>query len=295
MDKNFETIILGGGLSGLSSAHYLGGKCLVLEAEATPGGLCRSFNKEGFTYDIGGHILFSKDRDLLDEITGWLGENVDQKRRNNQIWYRDRFVNYPFENGLSALDREDVYECLVSCLNRPDLDPKNLEEWCYARFGRGIAEKYLIPYNRKIWKRDLKEMSLLWVDRIPDPSREEIVKSALGIETEGYLHQLNFFYPRRGGIQALIQSLLNQLPEVQTGFRVKKIIRKASGWEISDGERSIAGERIISTIPIFDLINSLEDVPDIVRDALDNFRAPDIISKKTENKGDFSRFLPPNA
>jgi len=272
-----DTIILGGGLSGLSVAHYLGGKCLVLEAENIPGGLCRSFNKEGFTYDIGGHILFSKNRLLLDEITGWLGENVARKRRNNQIRYRDRFVKYPFENGLSALDREDVYECLISFLNRPDLIPKNLEEWCYTRFGRGIAEKYLIPYNRKIWKRDLKELSLLWVDRIPDPSREDIVKSALGIETEGYVHQLNFFYPRQGGIQALIQSLLSQLPEVQTGFRVKKTIKKANGWEVSDGERLIEGKRIISTIPIFDLINSLENVPDEVRSALKRLQYNSVI------------------
>lgn len=277
MKNKEETIILGGGLTGLSAAHFLGRKCLILEAEEIPGGLCRSFNQAGFTYDIGGHILFSKDGLLLDEITGWLGENVDRKRRNNQIRYRDRFVKYPFENGLSALDRQDVYECLISFLNRPDLIPENLEEWCYARFGRGIAEKYLIPYNRKIWKRDLKEMSLLWVDRIPDPSREEIVKSALGIETEGYVHQLNFFYPMRGGIQALIQSLLNQLPEVQTGFRVKKIIRKARGWEISDGERSITGEKIISTIPIFDLINSLENVPDEVRGALKRLQYNSVI------------------
>lgn len=272
-----ETIILGGGLSGLSVAHYLGGECLVLEAEETPGGLCRSFNKEGFTYDIGGHILFSRDGLLLEEITDWLGENVDRKRRNNQIRYGDRFVKYPFENGLSALDRQDVYECLISFLNRPDLIPENLEEWCYARFGKGIAEKYLIPYNRKIWKRDLKELSLLWVDRIPDPSREEIVKSALGIETEGYTHQLNYFYPRRGGIQALIQSLLNQLPGVQTGFRVKKIIRKSRGWEISDGNSSIEGERIISTIPIFDLINSLENAPDEVRVALKRLQYNSVI------------------
>ena len=272
-----EVIILGGGLAGLSVAYYLGGDVPVLEAEEKPGGLCQSFVRDGFTYDIGGHILFSKDRDLLDEITGWLGENVDQKRRNNQILYRDRYVKYPFENGLSALDRKDIYECLIYFLNRPELDPKNLEEWCYARFGKGIAEKYLLPYNRKIWKRNLKELSLLWVDRIPDPSREEIVKSALGIETEGYTHQLNFFYPRRGGIQALIQSLLNQLPDLQNRFRVKKIIKKNEGWEITDGNRSVLGKRIISTIPIFDLINSLENVPDEVRDALKRLQYNSVI------------------
>ncbi len=157
------------------------------------------------------------------------------------------------------------------------MDPENLEEWCYARFGTGIAEKYLIPYNRKIWKRNLKELSLLWVDRIPDPSREDIVKSALGIETEGYTHQLNFFYPRSGGIESLVHSLLERLPKVQTGFRVRKISKKSHGWEISDGKRVIEGKRIISTIPIFDLINSLDNVPDRVRNALEGLQYNSVI------------------
>ncbi|MCK5793770.1 MAG: FAD-dependent oxidoreductase, partial [Anaerolineales bacterium] len=139
------------------------------------------------------------------------------------------------------------------------------------------AEKYLIPYNRKIWKRDLKELSLLWVDRIPDPSREEIVKSALGIETEGYTHQLNFYYPRSGGIEGMIHGLLKQLPPVQTGFRVKNIIKIDEGWEITDGDRSILGKRIISTIPIFDLINSLENVPNEVLDALKGLQYNSVI------------------
>jgi len=277
MKRKEETIILGGGLTGLSTAHYLGGDCRILEAEERPGGLCRSFHKDGFTYDIGGHILFSKNGLLLDEITGWLGDNVERKRRNNQILYHDRFIKYPFENGLSALKREDIYDCLISFLNRPALEPKNLEEWCYARFGKGIAEKYLIPYNKKIWKRDLREMSLLWVDRIPDPSREDIVKSALGIETEGYVHQLNFFYPRERGIEGLIQGLLGNLPPVQTGFRINKITRENEGWRISDGNRSVTGKRIISTIPIFALINSLENVPDEVQAALTSLQYNSVV------------------
>lgn len=91
-----KTIILGGGLTGLSAAHFLGGDTMVLDAGEVPGGLCRSFHRDGFTYDIGGHILFSKDREILNEITGWLGNNVERQRRNNRVWYWDRFIKYPF-------------------------------------------------------------------------------------------------------------------------------------------------------------------------------------------------------
>lgn len=265
---NSKTIILGGGLAGLSSAFFLGGNCKVLEASEVPGGLCRSFNKDGFVYDIGGHILFSKNTTLLNEITKWLGENVQQRYRRNQILYNGRYVKYPFENGLYALDKSEIYECLISFLNRQRQEPANFEEWCRFRFGEGIASKYLIPYNRKIWKRNLTEMSLHWVDRIPSPPMEDIVKSAIGIETEGYIHQLNFFYPKKGGIQALISSLTKYAPGLITKFRVSKIKKKENKWIISDGNENFSCDNVISTIPIFDLINSLENVPVKVKASL---------------------------
>ena len=156
-------------------------------------------------------------------MTGWLGKNLHQQRRNNQIWYQDRFVKYPFENGLAALKKQDVYECLMGFLEREaGKNPHNLEDWCRFRFGEGIAGKYLLPYNDKIWKRAAKDISVHWVERIPSPPTEDIVKSAVGIETEGYTHQLNFFYPTRGGIEALIRSLAKDL-RVQSGFRVNKL------------------------------------------------------------------------
>lgn len=38
-------IILGGGLAGLSLAHFLNARSIVLEKENTPGGLCRSLDE----------------------------------------------------------------------------------------------------------------------------------------------------------------------------------------------------------------------------------------------------------
>jgi protoporphyrinogen oxidase len=256
-----DVLILGGGLSGLSLACFLGGNGTVLEAEARPGGLCRSFRKDGFVYDIGGHILFSKDRRLLRLIVGWLQKNVRRGRRRNEIRYGGRFIKYPFENGLAGLPPEEIYECLIGYLDRTGGPARNLQEWFVGRFGRGIADKYLLPYNRKIWKRDLRNLSTLWVERVPDPSREEIVKSAVGVETEGYLHQLDFYYPRRGGIEALIAALRRKVPKLLTGFRAAKIVRRGGDWEVSDGSRSVSADTLVSTIPPRDLLAALEGVP----------------------------------
>jgi len=98
------TVILGGGLSGITLARLLhenGEEILVLEAEPVYGGLCRSTTEEGFTFDTGGsHIIFSRDEEVLAFMRRVIEENEQRNKRNTKIFYKDRLVTYPFENGL---------------------------------------------------------------------------------------------------------------------------------------------------------------------------------------------------
>jgi protoporphyrinogen oxidase len=263
-----ETAILGGGLAGLSTAYFMKDRCVVLEENSELGGLCRSFEKDGFVYDIGGHILFSKNKKILLEMVSWLRNNVHRKYRRNQIWYKDRFVKYPFENGLYSLDKKEIFDCLIGYLINENKEPKNLKEWCKYTFGNGIAEKYLLPYNEKIWKHDLEDMSTHWVERIPKPPMKDIIKSAIGIRTEGYRHQLYFYYPKKGGINSFICSLVGKIKKIEKGFKVIGIKKKNNKWIVSNGSKTVECDRIISTIPIFDLIGCLDSIPGEVKRAL---------------------------
>ena len=61
-------LILGGGLAGMSTAYHLGDTPhLVLEAQATPGGLCRSRDVNGFTFDYTGHLLHLRNEKITSE------------------------------------------------------------------------------------------------------------------------------------------------------------------------------------------------------------------------------------
>jgi len=260
--------ILGGGLTGLTLACRYGEGCEVLEKDAVCGGLCRTVKKNGYSYDYGGHIIFSRDADVLDFMVKILGDNAARYRRNNRIWFKGRFVKYPFENDLSALPKEDIYECLYGFLTRSYPEPRNFKEWCYYRFGKGIAERYLIPYNEKVWNIETEKTGLEWVEgRVPDPPLEDVLKSAIGIETEGYTHQLYFYYPKRGGIEALIRAIQDKVDKVETGFCVKRITKRKDAWIVSDGRREREYEQLVSTMPIFDLLNALERVPERVKEA----------------------------
>ena len=203
--------ILGGGLSALSLAYFLQDRAEIeqidiLEQAQKVGGLCRTYNKNGIEYDVGPHIIFSKDKEILDWMNNLLGENKEEHRRSNRILYKNRFVQYPFENDLSKLPKEDKDYCVNGFMHNPyeDYDAENMLQFFLKTFGEGITNLYLRPYNEKIWKFDPSLMDTQMVNRIPKPPKEDILRSASGETVDGYTHQLYFTYPKQGGTEALI-------------------------------------------------------------------------------------------
>jgi len=269
-----KTAILGGGLTGLTLARLLyerGEDVIVLEAGNEYGGLCRSIKQDGFTFDIGGsHIIFSRDTEVLSFMRRMIEGNEQTNNRNTKIFYKGRYVKYPFENGLSDLPADDRFFCIsefirtLIALEKSELSaPGNFREWIHHTFGRGIAECYMVPYNEKIWKYPTEKMSLHWVDgRIPRPPVDDIIRSAIGIETEGYTHQAVFSYPLDDGIEALITGIARPIEsKIRTGFAVTSVKKEGNRWLVSNGTEIIEADRVISTIPIQHLLPCIENVP----------------------------------
>ena len=271
--------ILGGGLAGLSLASFLNCDYEVLEKNTECGGLCRSLQDEGHTFDFGGaHIIFSRDENTLNTLLNLLGDNKSRVYRDNKIYFKGRFVKYPFENGLSDLSEEDNKECLEAFLNNNfEGEAKNLKEWVYSTFGSGIAEKYLIPYNEKIWNCPADQLSTSWVDgRIPKPPAEDIISASKGISTEGYTHQLYYYYPKNGGIQALIRAIEAKVGNVATGFEATHI-KKEENWIVSDGTGEKEYSQLVSTIPLFELAKSMA-LPKEIEEAIAGLKYNSLIS-----------------
>ncbi len=285
-----KTAILGGGLAGVTLARLLskqGEDVLVLEQDSRIGGLCKSITTDGFTFDIGGsHIIFSRDQEVLSFMHQVLKENRGERKRDTKIFYKNRYIKYPFENGLSELPKEDCFVCLNEFIRtlvaheKGELkNPENFSEWIYHTFGKGIAEAYLVPYNEKIWNYPLDQISAHWVEgRVPRPPVEDIVKAAVGVETEGYAHQAVFSYPVTGGIEALIEAIARPvLDRIRTGFKVTAIRKSGDGWEISNGSETIRADRLINTLPLQILQSCLNDLPDNVSTAINDLKYNSIV------------------
>lgn len=275
-----KTAILGGGLTGVTLArllHEKGNEVTVLEREKEYGGLCRSMTDSGFTFDTGGsHIIFSRDLQVLEFMQDMLGRNRQQNKRNTKVFFKGLFIKYPFENGLHQLPKDDLFFCInefirtLIAVEKGELPkPANFSEWIYYTFGKGIADLYMIPYNEKIWKYQARQMSMHWVDgRIPRPPVEDVIRSAIGIETEGYTHQSVFSYPLSEGIITMVRGIAKPVEDrIRTGFHVTSIMNEGRKFIISDGIREITAERLVSTIPLQELLPCLDEVPTNVKKA----------------------------
>lgn len=273
-----KTAILGGGITGLVLADLLSGRSEdwhLFEAGARPGGLCQSETVDGFVADVsGGHIIFSKDEEVMSYILDILGEDGHhQTERKSAIYHHGNFVKYPFENGLADLPDQHNFECLSGYVESSFArrngaeEPTNFHDWCLWRFGKGISEHFMHPYNEKLWNVDLHEMSNTWVSgRIPDAPVEDVIKSSIGIETEGYKHQSLFSYPIEGGFESIIRGLLDRLDSdrISLNRRVESVEQGTDGGFLVDGEFF---DRVISTIPLPEMGKILSSVPDDVTQA----------------------------
>ena len=277
-----KTAILGAGISGLALARFLieegqaPDDIQLFEAASKVGGLFHSKTVDGFTYDVsGGHILFSKDTEVLDWIKRHGGgeEEFVRRDRNTKIRFEDRWVHYPFENGLGDLPPQANFDCLkgyVDAWHARSIDdseaPGDFQSWIRWRFGDGIAKHFMDPYNDKIWKRPLDQISSGWVaGRVPDAPVDDVIKASVGLRTEGYTHQAIFYYPRSGGFQAITDHISTPISSrIRLSTPVTQLQRTGEGWKVN-GE---AFDCVVSTIPLTYLPDVIEDLPDEVAGAM---------------------------
>ncbi len=292
-------LILGGGLAGCSLAYFLDSNSVILEKEARLGGLCRSYQLNNIIYDIGPHALFSKNKEVLSQITSLTETNV--LRRSNKIYHKNRLVKYPFENDLAALAETERDYCLKEFLNNPYevYHPHNMLQFFLKTFGEGITKLYLQPYNEKIWKFDAAFMDTQMVERIPKPPKDDVIQSARGIPTEGYTHQLYFHYPCEGGIEQLITALAKRIASKTTivnpvGIRTIECNNKC--WTVETDQGIFTGETLINCMPLHEFCTYIK-IPQKVQTALNNLKYNSIhiivLQARKDNMGDNFAFYVP--
>lgn len=255
-------LIIGAGPAGLGAAYRLRelgiSDFMVLEATNQVGGLAASdIDDHGFVWDLGGHVHFSHysyyDAAVEKALgkSGWI-EHI----RNSQIWIKNRFVPYPFQNNIHRLPTTDQWHCLFGLLtsvfssqNRPY---KNFLEWIRGRFGSGIARIFMVPYNEKVWAHQLSDMGTGWMGERVAPVN--IMKIFLNTffkrDVLAWGPNSAFRFPLEGGSGGLWNAIGNLVGREYVRFNAS-VLRIDTGEKTLKTDKEVfAYDNLITTIPI---------------------------------------------
>ncbi|MCX8045208.1 MAG: FAD-dependent oxidoreductase [Desulfobacterota bacterium] len=266
-------LIIGAGLTGLSIARHLKDTDYrIVECEVSPGGLCRSHTVDGFTFDCTGHLLHLKHPFVVRDVKALLQDNLLRIKRNAAVYVFGRYVPYPFQANLYGLPLPVIRKCIKDFLTAParrdvPLRHNNFKQWIYSQFGSAIARYFFIPYNEKLWCRDLGKLTSSWASwAVPVPSIHEVLRATLGVAATGLGYNASFYYPCRGGIQALVNALARTVPKVETCCSVRSV--NASRQIVTfDNGQTLQYSQLIATIPLPDLLLKIDDAPPWIRRA----------------------------
>lgn len=253
-------LILGAGPAGLVFANKLkqAGETsfLVLEREQEAGGLCRSIDVCGSPFDIGGgHFLDVSRFGVNKFLFGFMPEDEwDKYDRDSQIVINGNIVSHPIEANIWQMKMKDQVEYLksIACAgaNLETEMPSEFVEWIYWKLGSKIAEDYMIPYNQKMFGKDLNKLGTYWLEKLPSVSFEETLLSCLTQKAYGKQPgHAQFYYPRKYGYGELWIRMAETIKEnIEYGKSVKSIDFKKRNVTVADGSQYHA-KNIITTIP----------------------------------------------
>lgn len=257
-----KNIVVGAGISGLAAFKKLKDanadvKCF--DAAPVVGGLTKSMFSDKYTFDHTGHLLHLAKHNSPNDLVGIIN-NDDWQRvtRNSGIFIDECIVPAPFQYNIGFLKKELKEFCYETYLSRSQNDDhSDLQSYFYNNFGQGIAEKFLIPYNEKLYAKNLNEFSLDAVSRFFPPPNDELIvagykkknKSALGYNSQ-------FWYPKKGGIQKLVDALAKDL-QINTNSTLEQI--ELSQKQVNINGKKYNYDRLYSSVPLKDFVSYISD------------------------------------
>jgi len=254
------TVVIGAGVSGLGFANWWrarhpGADVIVLEAASEPGGYCRTVTQDGFVWDYSGHFFHFKDP----AIEAWLrdrmpGQEVRTVVKRSAIRYAGRDIDFPFQKHIHQLPHDEFLECLVALYFRPagDGPPRSFGDMLVRRLGTGITDKFLRPYNEKLYATDLDRLDVDAMGRFfPHADIADIIANMRpkppGGGDGGY--NATFTYPAGGAVQ-YIHALERDLPAGAVCCDEPVTAIDLAARTVTTPRRQIRFDRIVSSAPL---------------------------------------------
>lgn len=220
VDLDVDILVVGAGASGLGTAAFhreaqLAGqlpsssRLVVVEAAAEPGGYCRTVVQDGFVFDYAGHFFHFRDPSIHAFVAARLPPGVLRQvdRRTRVIDVDGCEVAFPYQAHVASLPVEAARRCLVDLWHAENARgpssssssgaPATFRQWLQHRLGRGLSERFLVPYNEKLYATDLDSLDPGCMGRFfPEVRFKDVVDAA----SRPWGYNATFTYPVTGAV-----------------------------------------------------------------------------------------------
>ncbi|MHC4741636.1 MAG: protoporphyrinogen/coproporphyrinogen oxidase [Planctomycetota bacterium] len=266
--QNAKTVVIGAGPTGLAVAYHLNGSSIVLESGDSVGGLCRSFEMSDVVFDIGGHSFHTLHEKVHSFVCEDLGVDMFFQGRDARILFNGEVVPYPWQKFFHLVkDQKVIEDCHTGLRTRKQhITSKNLHDLILAKYGKGIARHFLFPYNKKLWLRNLDEISCEWASqRIADLADKAAVGASKSAQRRPLDEASVVGYPSKGGFGGIFRKMAARIDNIHFGQHVSFIDPHVKALMTRSGN-VFKWDTIVSTMPIPELIGMIKNAPsDIVR------------------------------
>ncbi len=246
-----DYLIVGAGVTGLAFANFLASdNYLIIERDPQPGGYCKTIHQAGFTWDYSGHFFHFRNAGIESFLLSRMPPDaVVRIHKCAAIHYRGRFIDYPFQKNIHQLPKQEFIDCLYHLYFRESPQGAcGFRAMLYERFGQGIAERFLVPYNEKILATDLSSLAPEAMGRFfPAAGVDDIIRNFKRPDDKSY--NTTFTYPRDGAFQ-YVEALLRDLDggRLSYGERLERVDLQAR--VATTNQREITFRYLVSSAPL---------------------------------------------
>ena len=227
----------------------------VLERLEHPGGICASYERDGYRFELGGgHWIFGGDPVVTRLLAG--ASEIRSYRRRSAVLFlgagehtrelRNLMVPYPIQDNLFALPKETRAAALAEILDDGVKAPVDtMAAWLRQQFGGTLCRIFFEPFHEKYTAGLFREIAPQ--DGYKSPIDREQVRRGADRENSDAGYNATFLYPARG-LDAAAQWLAKRC-DIRYGVGATRIDPASRSFQLSDG-RTLPYDTLVATAPL---------------------------------------------
>lgn len=256
---HYKYLVLGAGVSGLSFVNAIDSNdYLIIEKEDKAGGYCKTTKRGEYVWDYAGHFFHFANSDIRSKFEDIISsKDTVIREKTTKIFYKNQYVDYPFQKNIHQLEKDELIDCIYDLFKREEKSNYgSFLDMLYGKFGESITEKFLRPYNEKLYACNLNFLDVDAMGRFfPYADTKEIVLNMKNSNNTSY--NQTFLYPKEGA-EVFVNKLLESVRQDGIKFNEEVIKIDLEERRVLTNKDKYSFDYLISSIPLNEFVDKSE-------------------------------------